>query len=134
MLVCGRYEGIDERALEILEPEEVSLGDFVLSGGEVAAMAVLDATARLVPGVLGHDQSAEEDSFSAGGGILDHPHYTRPAVVRGLEVPEVLRGGDHAAVARWRRAAGGRADAQRGAPTCWARTDKEGGPRCSPES
>jgi len=103
VLVCGRYEGIDERALEILEPEEVSLGDFVLSGGEVAAMAVLDATARLVPGVLGHDQSADEDSFSAEDGILDHPHYTRPAVVRGLEVPEILRGGDHAAVARWRR-------------------------------
>lgn len=104
VLVCGRYEGIDERALEILEPEEISVGDFVLSGGEVAAMAVLDATARLVPGVLGHDQSAEEDSFSVEDGILDHPHYTRPAVVRGLEVPEVLRGGDHAAVARWRRA------------------------------
>ena len=104
VLVCGRYEGIDERALDILQPEEISLGDFVLSGGEVAAMAVLDATARLVPGVLGHDQSAEEDSFSAEDGILDHPHYTRPAVVRGLEVPEVLRGGDHAAVARWRRA------------------------------
>lgn len=104
VLVCGRYEGIDERALAILQPEEISLGDFVLSGGEVAAMAVLDATARLVPGVLGHDQSAEEDSFSAEDGILDHPHYTRPAIVRGLEVPEVLRGGDHAAVARWRRA------------------------------
>jgi len=103
VLVCGRYEGIDERALEVLEPEEVSLGDFVLSGGEVAAMAVLDATARLVPGVLGHDQSAEEDSFSAADGILDHPHYTRPASVRGLGVPEILRGGDHAAVARWRR-------------------------------
>ena len=103
ILVCGRYEGIDERALEILEPEELSLGDFVLSGGEVAAMAVLDACARLVPGVLGHDQSASEDSFSTEGGILDHPHYTRPTVVRGLGVPEILKSGNHAAVARWRR-------------------------------
>jgi len=103
VLVCGRYEGIDERAIEILAPEELSIGDFVLSGGEVAAMAVLDAAARLVPGVLGHDQSAAEDSFSADGGLLDHPHYTRPAVVRGLAVPEILTSGNHAAVARWRR-------------------------------
>lgn len=104
LLVCGRYEGIDERALLVLEPEELSIGDFVLNGGEVAAMAVLDATARLVPGVLGHEGSAAEDSFSdEAGGILDHPHYTRPALVRGLGVPDVLRGGHHAEVARWRR-------------------------------
>ena len=103
ILVCGRYEGIDERALLVLEPEELSIGDYVLSGGEVAAMAVLDATARLVPGVLGHAQSSVEDSFSGEGGLLDHPHYTRPAVVRGLGVPEVLLSGDHGAIARWRR-------------------------------
>ncbi|MFV1959145.1 MAG: tRNA (guanosine(37)-N1)-methyltransferase TrmD, partial [Planctomycetota bacterium] len=97
-------EGIDERARLLLEPEEISLGDYVLSGGEVAAMAVLDATARLVPGVLGHARSSAEDSFSRHDGLLDHPHYTRPAVVRGLGVPDVLRSGDHAAVARWREA------------------------------
>jgi tRNA (guanine37-N1)-methyltransferase len=133
VLVCGRYEGIDERALEVLEPEEISLGDFVLSGGEVAAMAVLDATARLVPGVLGHDQSAEEDSFSAGDGILDHPHYTRPAVVRGREVPGVLRGGDHAAVARWRRQQALERTRRR-RPDLLGANDMEGGSRCSPES
>lgn len=103
VLVCGRYEGVDERALEILEPEELSLGDFVLSGGEAAAAAVLDATARLVPGVLGHARSPQEDSFSSAEGWLDHPHYTRPAVLRGRGVPEVLLSGDHAAIAAWRR-------------------------------
>jgi tRNA (guanine37-N1)-methyltransferase len=103
VLLCGRYEGIDERARLVLAPEEVSVGDYVLSGGEVAAMVVLDATLRLVPGVLGHEESPREDSFSGPEGLLDHPHYTRPAVVRGLGVPEVLRGGDHAAIARWRR-------------------------------
>lgn len=104
ILICGRYEGIDERAIEILQPEELSLGDFVLSGGEAAALAVLDAAARLVPGVLGHPESSAEDSFSGPDRLLDHPHYTRPAEVRGLAVPEVLRSGDHAAVARWRHA------------------------------
>jgi tRNA (guanine37-N1)-methyltransferase len=104
VLVCGRYEGVDERAIEVLRPEELSLGDYVLSGGEAAAITVLDATARLVPGVLGDERSPKEDSFGEGTGILDHPHYTRPVVVRGLEVPEVLRGGNHAAIAAWRRA------------------------------
>lgn len=104
VLVSGRYEGIDERALQILGPEEMSVGDYVLSGGEVPAMAILDAAARMVPGVLGHDQSSDEDSFSGAEGLLDHPHYTRPAVVRGLPVPEVLLSGDHAKVAAWRRA------------------------------
>ena len=103
VLLCGRYEGIDERAIEVLAPEEVSIGDYVLSGGELPAMVVLDAVARLRPGVLGDEDSPKEDSFGEGEGLLDHPHYTRPDVVRGLGVPEVLRGGDHGAVARWRR-------------------------------
>jgi tRNA (guanine37-N1)-methyltransferase len=102
VLVCGRYEGIDERAIEVLQPEELSLGDFVLSGGEAAALAILDAAARLVPGVLGDERSPVEESFGESG-MLDHPHYTRPVVVRGLEVPAVLRGGNHAEIARWRR-------------------------------
>ncbi|MDJ0523061.1 MAG: tRNA (guanosine(37)-N1)-methyltransferase TrmD [Planctomycetota bacterium] len=102
VLVCGRYEGIDERALEVLQPEELSLGDFVLSGGEAAALAVIDATARLVPGVLGHECSTAEDSFSNPEGLLDHPHYTRPATWRGLEVPPELLTGNHAAIAAWR--------------------------------
>jgi tRNA (guanine37-N1)-methyltransferase len=101
MLLCGRYEGIDERVRETLATEEVSLGDFVLTGGEVAALAVTEATVRLLPGALGHEDSADEDSFADG--LLDWPHYTRPAVVRGLGVPEVLVSGDHAAIRRWRR-------------------------------
>jgi len=111
----------------------------VLSGGEVAAMAVLDATARLVPGVLGHERSAAEDSFSRAGGLLDHPHYTRPAVVRGLGVPDVLRSGDHAAIARWRQAqAQARTRARR--PDLLAPDGREGAQpegketTCSPES
>jgi tRNA (guanine37-N1)-methyltransferase len=102
VLLCGRYEGIDERAIEILAPEEVSIGDYVLSGGELPAMVLLDAVARLRPGVLGDERSPREDSFAGGRGLLDHPHYTRPLVVRGLPVPEVLRGGDHARIAAWR--------------------------------
>ena len=104
LLLCGRYEGFDERIREILNPEEISLGDFVLCGGEVAAMAVIEACVRLLPAVLGNDSSAREESFSAAqGGLLEYPHYTRPAVFRGWAVPEVLCSGDHAAVARWRR-------------------------------
>ncbi len=104
VLLCGRYEGVDERAIDVLKPEEISIGDYVLSGGELAAMVLLDAIARLRPGVLGDEQSPKEDSFGAGDGLLDHPHYTRPLEVRGLGIPEVLRGGDHGAVARWREA------------------------------
>jgi tRNA (guanine37-N1)-methyltransferase len=99
-LLAGRYEGIDERLLENEVDEELSLGDFVLSGGEIAAMAVIDATARLLPGVLGDDESAAQDSFVAG--LLDHPHYTRPEIVAGRRVPDVLLSGDHARIARWR--------------------------------
>jgi tRNA (guanine37-N1)-methyltransferase len=101
LLLCGRYEGIDERVSEGLATEEVSLGDFVLTGGEVGALAVIEATVRLLPGALGDEGSAEADSFADG--ILDHPHYTRPAVVRGRSVPEVLLSGDHERVRRWRR-------------------------------
>ena len=101
ILVCGRYEGFDERVFELLRPERLSLGDFVLSGGEVAAMAVADAVIRLLPDVLGCSESAVEDSFSAD--ILDHPHYTQPVEYRGLAVPEVLRSGNHARINAWRR-------------------------------
>ena len=100
VLLCGRYEGVDERVREALADEEVSVGDFVLTGGELPAMVVIDAVARFVPGVLGRSESAEQDSFA--NGLLDFPHYTRPREYRGLEVPEVLRSGDHAAVRRWR--------------------------------
>jgi tRNA (guanine37-N1)-methyltransferase len=101
MLLCGRYEGIDERVAECLATEELSLGDFVLTGGEVAALAVVEATVRLLPGVLGHEESAPADSFETG--LLDWPHYTRPATVRGHGVPEVLLSGDHGRIRRWRR-------------------------------
>ncbi len=101
VLVAGRYEGFDERLIEVAGGEEVSVGDFVLSGGEIAAMAVLDATLRLLPGVLGDEQSAEQESF--GDGLLDHPHYTRPEVAHGLPVPKVLMEGNHEAIRRWRR-------------------------------
>jgi tRNA (guanine37-N1)-methyltransferase len=107
LLLCGRYEGFDERIFEELEFERLSLGDFVLAGGELAALCVVEAAARLVPGVLGCGESAAQDSFGSanGGGILDAPHYTRPRVFRGRAVPEVLLSGDHAAIAAWRRAA-----------------------------
>jgi tRNA (guanine37-N1)-methyltransferase len=101
ILLCGRYEGFDERISEILEPELVSVGDFVLSGGEVAAMVLIDAVVRLVPGVLGDERSAIDESFGPDGG-LEYPQYTRPRVYRGHAVPEVLLSGDHAAIARWR--------------------------------
>jgi tRNA (guanine37-N1)-methyltransferase len=100
VLLAGRYEGIDERLVESHIDAEVSLGDFVLSGGEIAAMAVVDAIVRLLPGVLGDDESAAQDSFM--GGLLDHPHFTRPEEIEGRKVPEVLLSGDHAEIARWR--------------------------------
>jgi len=101
LLLCGRYEGIDERVAQVLATEEVSLGDFVLTGGEVAALAVAEATVRLLPGALGDQGSAEADSFE--GQLLDWPHYTRPATWRGRSVPEVLVSGDHGRIRRWRR-------------------------------
>jgi tRNA (guanine37-N1)-methyltransferase len=118
VLICGRYEGVDERVAEHLATDEISIGDFVLSGGELPAMLVIDAVTRLLPGALGNEASSQNESFSAGaegqtirgpGGatplLLDYPHYTRPADYRGWKVPEVLIGGNHAEVAKWRRAA-----------------------------
>jgi len=100
VLVCGRYEGVDQRAIDVAVDEEVSIGDYVLSGGEVPAMAVIEGTVRLVPGALGNPESVSTESFQ--GRLLEGPQYTRPAEFRGLKVPEVLCSGDHAAVARWR--------------------------------
>jgi tRNA (guanine37-N1)-methyltransferase len=99
--ICGRYEGIDQRVIENVVDAEVSIGDFVLSGGEVPAMVILDSVVRLMPGVLGNSESAVNESFSTG--LLDYPVYTRPADFRGLTVPAVLRSGDHAQIERWRR-------------------------------
>jgi tRNA (guanine37-N1)-methyltransferase len=101
VLVCGRYEGVDQRAVELAMDEEISIGDYVLSGGEVPAMVVAEGVARLVPGVLGNAESTRSESFAEG--LLEGPQYTRPPEFGGLAVPEVLRSGDHAAVARWRR-------------------------------
>lgn len=101
VILCGRFEGIDERAIAARALEEVSLGDVVLSGGEVAALAILDACIRLLPGVMGKDLSGEEESFEAG--LLEYPHYTRPRDFEGRAIPDLLLGGDHAAIARWRR-------------------------------
>jgi tRNA (guanine37-N1)-methyltransferase len=101
VLICGRYEGVDERVRQHLATDELSIGDYVLTGGELAAMVIVDAVARLLPGVLGDPGAVSKDSHARG--LLEGPHYTRPAVFRGWEVPEVLRSGDHAAVARWRR-------------------------------
>jgi tRNA (guanine37-N1)-methyltransferase len=120
VLLCGRYEGVDERVNEIVADQELSIGDYVLSGGELAAAVVLDATMRLLPGVLGNEASSEYESFGqsdellnrtgtalcsthGAGGLLDYPHYTRPAEFRGLAVPEILSGGNHEQIRRWRR-------------------------------
>jgi len=103
ILLCGRYEGFDQRVTDLLEPDEISIGDYILNGGEVAAMVLIDAVVRLVPGVLGHEQSSIDDSFSQGNRLLEFPQYTRPRSYRGLETPEVLLSGDHEAIARWRQ-------------------------------
>ena len=104
VLICGRYEGVDERVIQVLGAEELSIGDYVVSGGELPALVVIEAVTRLVPGVIGREESHEQDSFALDGS-LDHPHYTRPAVFRGLAVPDVLLSGDHAAIEHWRREA-----------------------------
>jgi tRNA (guanine37-N1)-methyltransferase len=104
VLICGRYEGVDERVVEGLQAEEVSIGDYVVAGGELPALVVLEAVTRLVPGVIGREESHEQDSFGDDG-VLDHPHYTRPAEFRGMRVPDTLLSGNHAEIERWRREA-----------------------------
>jgi tRNA (guanine37-N1)-methyltransferase len=104
VLIAGRYEGVDERVVEGLPAEEVSIGDYVLSGGEIPALVVVEAVARLVPGVVGREESLSAESFEEGL-LLDHPHYTRPQEFRGMPVPDVLRSGDHGRIAEWRRRA-----------------------------
>jgi tRNA (guanine37-N1)-methyltransferase len=117
-LLCGRFEGVDERVLEAFGIEEVSLGDFVLTGGEIAAQAMIDAAVRLLPGVLGNASSTEEESHSAG--LLEHPQYTKPAVWEGREIPPVLLSGNHAEIAKWRREMAERLTRER-RPDLWAR-------------
>ena len=115
-LLCGRFEGVDERVLEAYGVAEVSMGDYVLTGGEIAAQALIDATVRLIPRVLGNQASTEEESFSTG--LLEHPHYTRPAVWNGREIPEVLLSGNHAKISDWRRAMAERLTKER-RPDLW---------------
>jgi tRNA (guanine37-N1)-methyltransferase len=103
VLLCGRYEGFDDRVRQILQPDEISIGDFILGGGEVAAMILIDAVARLVPGVLGDEESNRQDSFSGDERLLEFGQYTRPREYRGLEVPSVLLSGDHGQIDRWRK-------------------------------
>jgi tRNA (guanine37-N1)-methyltransferase len=103
ILLCGRYEGFDQRVIDLLDPLEISIGDYILNGGEVAAMVMIDAVIRLRPGVLGDERSAIEDSFSSGNRLLEGPQYTRPRQYRGYDVPEVLLSGDHKAIAQWRK-------------------------------
>src|SRR3954464_128608 len=103
LLLCGRYEGFDERVFNILQPDEISIGDYVLNGGEAAAMVIIDACIRLIPGVLGDEQSNQHDSFSSGNRLLEFPQYSRPREYRGHTVPEVLVSGNHEQIARWRR-------------------------------
>ena len=103
LLLCGRYEGFDDRVRQILEPEEISIGDFILGGGEVAAMVVIDAVIRLIPGVLGDEESSKQDSFSTANRLLEGPQFTRPREYRGLTVPEVLLSGNHEQIADWRQ-------------------------------
>jgi tRNA (guanine37-N1)-methyltransferase len=123
ILLCGRYEGFDQRIVDLLKPEEISVGDFVLNGGEVAAMVIIDAVVRLIPGVLGDEESSVEDSFSRGNRMLEHAQYTRPRQYRGLEVPEVLLSGNHPEIAAWReqnrieKTSQRRADLLDGSPT-----------------
>jgi tRNA (guanine37-N1)-methyltransferase len=117
VILCGRFEGVDERVIAARNLEEISLGDFVLSGGEVAALALLDACVRLIPGVMGKEASGVEESFSDG--LLEYPQYTRPAVFEGVPIPEILTSGDHARVAKWRQAEAERLTQER-RPDLWA--------------
>jgi tRNA (guanine37-N1)-methyltransferase len=130
VILCGRFEGVDERLIAARNLEEISLGDFVLAGGEIAALALIDACVRLIPGVMGKEASAAEESFTQG--LLEYPQYTRPAVWEGVAVPEVLASGDHAKIAAWRRAEAERLTAER-RPDLWqaylARKKPEKGPK-----
>lgn len=103
LLLCGRYEGFDQRVMDLLRPREISIGDYVLNGGEVAAMVLIDSLVRMVPGVLGDEQSSVEDSFSRGNRLLEYPQYSRPREFRGLSVPQVLLNGNHKEITEWRR-------------------------------
>jgi tRNA (guanine37-N1)-methyltransferase len=126
VVVCARFEGVDERLIKARRLEEVSLGDFVLSGGEVAALALLDACVRLLPGVMGRQASAAEESFADG--LLEYPQYTRPPVFEGEPIPEVLTSGDHAKVKAWRRLEAERLTAKR-RPDLWAAYQARKGPK-----
>ena len=117
VIVCGRFEGVDERVIAARQLEEVSVGDYVLSGGEIAALALIDACVRLIPGVMGKEASGTEESFSEG--LLEYPHYTRPALFEGQSIPEILTGGDHGKVRAWRRAEAERLTKTR-RPDLWA--------------
>jgi tRNA (guanine37-N1)-methyltransferase len=118
VIVCGRFEGIDERVIAARQLEEVSVGDYVLSGGEIAALALIDACVRLIPGVMGKEASGAEESFADG--LLEYPHYTRPAVFEGQSIPDILTGGDHGKVKAWRQAEAERLTQQR-RPDLWSR-------------
>jgi len=124
--IAGRFEGLDERVIDEFGIEEVSLGDFVMTGGEIAVEAMIDATVRLLPGVLGNAASTEEESFSEG--LLEHPQYTRPATWRGREIPEVLTSGDHGKVAEWRKSEAKRLTKER-RPDLWAEFERNRGPQ-----
>jgi tRNA (guanine37-N1)-methyltransferase len=104
ILLCGRYEGFDQRVIDILQPLEISIGDYILNGGEVAAMVLIDSLVRMVPGVLGDEQSSWDDSFSRGNRMLEYPQYTRPREFEGIEVPEILLSGNHGEIEKWRKA------------------------------
>jgi tRNA (guanine37-N1)-methyltransferase len=125
VIVCGHFEGVDDRIVAARQLEEVSVGDYVLSGGEIAALTVLDAAVRLLPGVMGTARSAQEESFERG--LLEHPHYTRPRLFEGREIPDVLLSGDHQAIARWKRMEAEQATRER-RPDLWnMRRAKDGG-------
>jgi tRNA (guanine37-N1)-methyltransferase len=126
VILCGRFEGVDERVIEGRHFEEVSIGDYVLSGGEIAAMALVDACVRLLPGVMGKEASATEESFTAG--LLEYPQYTRPQVFEGRAIPPVLTSGDHGKVAAWRRAEAERLTRER-RPDLWAAYSKKPVPK-----
>jgi tRNA (guanine37-N1)-methyltransferase len=131
IIVCGRFEGVDERVIAARRLEEVSLGDFVLSGGEVAALALIDACVRLLPGVMGRQASGAEESFSEG--LLEYPQYTRPAVFEGAAIPEILTSGDHAKVAAWRRQEAEKLTRER-RPDLWAARSKAAKSALKPKS